>query len=77
MLAQQVDDAARVLPRVVDLGEALVVVFVVPARLVVYALLFVVSGEQPILEAEAIFHDEAGVGVGAHVLVLDLVFPER
>ena len=77
VLAQEVDDAARILPRVVDLGEALIVLLVVPARLVVGALLFVVSGEEPVLEAEAVLHDEAGVGVGAHVFVLDLILFEQ
>ena len=40
-------------------------------------MLFVVSGEEPVLEAEALFHDQAGVGVGAHVLVLNLVLFEQ
>ena len=77
VLLQKIDDAARVLPRVVDLGEALVVALVVPARLVVGARLFVVAGEEPVLEAEALFHDEAGVGVGAHVFVLQLVLLDQ
>ena len=53
MLAQQVDDAARVLPGVVDLGEALLVELVVPARLVVAARLLVIAAEQAVLETEA------------------------
>ncbi len=77
VLAQKVDDAARILPGVVDLGEALIVQLVVPARLVVAARVFVVAGEQPVLEAEALLHDQAGVGVGAHVLVLDRVLLQQ
>src|ERR1700727_505848 len=77
VLAQKVDDAARILPCVVNLGEALIVLLVVPARLVVSALPFVIAGEEPVLEAKAVFHDQAGVGVGAHVLVLNLVLFEQ
>ena len=63
--------------RVVHLGVALVVELVIPARLVVAARVLVVAGEQPVLEAEAVLHDQAGIGIGAHVLVLDFVLLQQ
>ena len=57
---QQVDGAARVLQRLVDLGHALFVELVVPARAVDVALArLVVAGEQPVLEAVAFLDDVA------------------
>ena len=73
MRAQQVDDAARVLPGLVDLRETLVVGFVGPAGFIVVADVLAVAGEQPFVEAVILGHDQAGIGVGAHVFVLDLV----
>ncbi len=73
VLAQQVDHAAGVLPGVVDLRVALAVQLIVPGRLVVAVSVFLVAGEQPVLESEAVLHDQAGVGVGPHVVVLDEV----
>ena len=70
---QEIDDAARVLPLVIDLGESLVVQFVVPRRLVVRSLLFVVACEEPVLEGETFLHDEAGVRIVPHVFVLQRV----
>ena len=77
MLAEQVDHAARVLPRIVNLGVALLVEFVVPARLVVAVGLFFVAGEQSVLEAEAFLHDQAGIGIGPHIVVLDRVLRQQ
>ena len=73
VLAQQVDHAARMLPGVVDLGETLLVALVVPGRLVIAAAILVVAGEQAVLEAEALLHDQAGARVGTHIAVLDRI----
>ena len=59
------------------LRVALLVQLIIPAGLVVAAAAFVEAGEQPVLEAEAVLHDEAGVGVGPHVLVLDRVLLQQ
>ena len=77
VLAQQIDHATRVLPAIVDLGIALVIELVVPARLVVAALVLVVAGEQPVLEAEAFLHDQAGIGIGPHIFVLDRILLQQ
>src|SRR4029079_7719563 len=39
--------------------------------------LLIVAAEETILEAEAVFHDQAGIRIGAHVLVLDLILLEK
>src|SRR3954462_12185552 len=56
MLAQEIDDAAWILPAVINLGKTLLIEFIVPARLVVAPGLFVVAAEQPGLKTEAILH---------------------
>src|SRR4029077_15163324 len=57
VFAKEIDHAARMLPRVVDLGITLVIQLVIPGRLVVAASILVVAGEQSILETEAVLYD--------------------
>ena len=73
MLLHELVDAARVLQRLIRKGESIGTDLVVPARLVVVPLLGVIAGEQAVLEAELILHQERRVGVVEDVLVLNLV----
>jgi len=77
VLAQQVDHATWMLPGVVHLGEALLVALVVPGGFIVAATILVVAGEQSILEAKALLHDQAGARVGTHIGVLDRIFRQQ
>ncbi len=74
VFAQQVDDATRVREGIVDLGVALLIELVVPARFVVLAICRVVAGEKPVLEAKSFFYDEGRIGKGSNVFALECIF---
>ena len=73
MRAQKVDHAARILPGIVYFRKTLFVEFIVPARFVVASGFLIIAAEQAIGETELFIHDQAGIGVGPHIFVLDLV----
>ncbi|MNF58356.1 hypothetical protein D3C84_399080 [compost metagenome] len=78
VLLHQLEYAARVLQGRVGTHIAVVARGVAPGGLVrVGALGLVVAAEQAVLEAVPLVHDEGGVGVVAHVLVLDLVVADQ
>jgi len=63
VLLQQLEDAARILERVVDfVPGGLRVGLIGPLRLVVLLLLLVVAGEQAVVEVVLLADDERGVG---------------
>ena len=73
VLLHQVEDAARMRERRIRPHESVLAELVVPARLVVAALLRVVAGVHAVRERELLLHDEGRVGVVRDVLALDLV----
>ncbi len=78
VLLHQLEDAARILQGRIDLDEAVVADLVAPVHLVgVGALLGVIAVVQAVLEGEAFLHQEAGVGVVADVLLLNLVVGDQ
>ncbi|MCY1355372.1 hypothetical protein D9M69_417920 [compost metagenome] len=78
VLLHQLEHAARVLQGRVGTHETVVALGVAPGGLVrVGALGLVVAAEQAVLEGVPLVHDEGGVGVVAHVLVLDLVVADQ
>ncbi|MNC31369.1 hypothetical protein D3C75_796880 [compost metagenome] len=74
---EQVPHTARVAEAQVALGVAFFVELVGPGAAVVAALVLVVAAEQAVVEVVVLAHDQAGVGVVAHVLVLDLVVADQ
>ncbi|MNM40130.1 hypothetical protein D3C81_509300 [compost metagenome] len=77
VLLEQVVHAAGVAQRQVTAGKALLIEFVGPGAAVVAAGLGVVATEQAVVEAVVTAHDQAGIGVGAHVVVLDAVMADQ
>jgi hypothetical protein len=73
MLAQKIDHATRILPGVVYFGKTLVIEFVIPARLVIASGFLVIAAEQAVLKTELFLHEQTGIGVGPHVVVLDRI----
>src|SRR6202021_3400367 len=63
VLAQQVDDATRVLPGIVYLGKTLLLAFIIPARFIVAPAFLVIAAEQPVYEAELLLHDKPPFGI--------------
>ena len=72
----QLEDAARVLERHVPAHKAVRAQLILPGRPVVGALGLVESSEEPVLESEALFHDERGIGVQPDVLLVEEPFVE-
>src|SRR5262249_7523044 len=73
MRLEQVEDTAWMLQRLVYLDEAVVARLVYPGRAIVVAARLGIAQEQAVLVAEALLHQERGIGEVGGVFVLDLV----
>lgn len=69
MLFHQLEDAVRVLQRIVALDQALAVLLERPRGLVVGVFLRVIAGEQTVVERELGVHEERGVRVAQYVIL--------
>ena len=69
MLFHQLEDAVRVLQRIVALDQALAVLLERPRGLVVGVFLRVIAGEQAVVERELGVHEERGVRVAQYVIL--------
>lgn len=69
MLFHQLEDAVRVLQRIVALDQALAVFLERPRGLVVGVFLRVIAGEQTVVERELGVHEERGVRVAQYVIL--------
>ena len=67
---QKLKHGARVLETRVDFRMALSVILVLPSRFVIGPFVRVPPREVPVLEREAVFHDEGGVGVKLDVVLV-------
>ena len=71
------EDAVGAIEGLIDLGEAFLILQVLPGGFVVLALGGVITREEPILKAEVLIDEEAGIGVGLDVIVMDLVVAQQ
>ena len=69
MLFHQLEDAVRVLQRIVALDQALAVLLERPRGLVIGVFLRVIAGEQAVVERELGVHEERGVRVAQYVIL--------
>ncbi len=73
VLFQQVPYTTWVLKGFIHLGIAVFVELIEPGFFVVVALLFIETGEQTFVEFKVFPHQIAGVGIGLHIVEVDLV----
>ncbi|MNZ52605.1 hypothetical protein D3C78_704560 [compost metagenome] len=74
---KQIPDATRVAERIVTLYVALLVQLIEPARFIVLTLFGVIAAEQTVIERIVVADNQAGVGIGADVFVLDGVMRDQ
>ncbi len=63
VLLEQLEHATGILEALVPLGNAVGIQFKAPLALVIGAGLFIITGEQAVLETEILAHDERGIGI--------------